>query len=144
MYTTSAKISGSGRPICFFAIKYHKIQSCVVYPIPYERLMARRVRPDQRWDAGGGACGGQPGSTAMKGRSLAADQPCANRTFPGVRHNMTRAGGRSQAEERLGEAAAILRISRRRKAMYGGLFWILVQYNVCTRRRTSWEATLQH
>jgi hypothetical protein len=30
--------------------------------------------------------------------------------------------GESQAEERLCEAAAILRISRRGKAMYGGLF----------------------
>jgi hypothetical protein len=35
---------------------------------------------------------------------------------------MAQTGGRSHAEERLGEAAAILRISRRRKAMYGGLF----------------------
>jgi hypothetical protein len=34
---------------------------------------------------------------------------------------MAQAGGRSQAEEQLGEAAAILRISHRRKAMYGGL-----------------------
>jgi hypothetical protein len=58
----------------------------------------------------------------MKGRSLSVDQPCASQTFPGVRHDMTHAGGRSQAEERLGEAAAILMISRRRKALYGGLF----------------------
>jgi hypothetical protein len=35
---------------------------------------------------------------------------------------MAHAGGRSEAEERLREAAAILRISRRRRAMYGGLF----------------------
>jgi hypothetical protein len=35
---------------------------------------------------------------------------------------MAHAGGRSQAEERLFEAAAILWISRRRKALYGGLF----------------------
>jgi hypothetical protein len=35
---------------------------------------------------------------------------------------MAEAGGLSQAEERLFEAAAILRISRRRKAMYIGLF----------------------
>jgi hypothetical protein len=90
-----------------------------------ERLMARRVRPDQRWDAGVGDGGGQLGRRAGKGRSLAVDQPCASRTFPGVRHDMAQAGGRSQAEERLGEAAAILRISRRRKAMYGGLFWKL-------------------
>jgi predicted amidohydrolase YtcJ len=62
------------------------------------------------------------GSSAKKGRSLAVDHPYACRAFPGVRHDMTHAGGRSQAEERLGEAAAILTISRRRKAMYGGLF----------------------
>jgi hypothetical protein len=35
---------------------------------------------------------------------------------------MAHAGGRSHAEERLREAAAILRINRRRKAMYIGLF----------------------
>jgi hypothetical protein len=35
---------------------------------------------------------------------------------------MAQAGGRSQAEERLCEAAAILGIRCRRKAMYGGLF----------------------
>ena len=35
---------------------------------------------------------------------------------------MAQAGGQSQTEERLCEAAAILRISRRRKAMYGGFF----------------------
>jgi hypothetical protein len=84
--------------------------------------MARRVRPYQRWGASVGAGDGQPGSSATKGRSLAVNQPCASQTFPGVRYDMTQAGGRSQAEERLGEAAAILRISRRRKALYGGLF----------------------
>jgi hypothetical protein len=43
----------------------------------------------------------------------------------GGRHDMTHAGGRSQAEQRLCEVAAILMKSRRRKAMYGGLFWKL-------------------
>jgi hypothetical protein len=38
---------------------------------------------------------------------------------------MAHAGGRSQAEERLGEAAAILMNNRRRKAVYGGIFWKL-------------------
>jgi hypothetical protein len=47
-----------------------------------QRLMARRVRPDQRWEAGVGAGGGQPGSGARRGRSLAVDQPYASRTFP--------------------------------------------------------------
>jgi hypothetical protein len=37
---------------------------------------------------------------------------------------MAHAGGRSQAEERLDEASAILWINRRRKAMYGGIFRI--------------------
>jgi hypothetical protein len=35
---------------------------------------------------------------------------------------MAHADGRSQAEERLGEAATMLMISRRWKAMYGGIF----------------------
>jgi hypothetical protein len=35
---------------------------------------------------------------------------------------MAHASGRSQAEERLREAAAILMINRRREAMYGGIF----------------------
>jgi hypothetical protein len=35
---------------------------------------------------------------------------------------MAEAGGRSQAEERLGAAATILMITCRQKAMYGGLF----------------------
>jgi hypothetical protein len=86
--------------------------------------MARRARPDQRWDAGAGDGGGQPGSSARKGRSLAVDYPCASKTFPGVRYDMAHAGGRLQAEERLCEAAAILIMSRRQKAMYGGLFRI--------------------
>jgi hypothetical protein len=66
--------------------------------------------------------GGQPRSNARKGRSLAVDQPCASQIFPGVRHDMAHAGGRSHAVERLGEAAAIMRINRRRKALYGGFF----------------------
>jgi hypothetical protein len=41
----------------------------------------------------------------------------------GVRQDMAHAGGRSQAKERLCEAAATLGISNRRKALYGGLFW---------------------
>jgi hypothetical protein len=36
---------------------------------------------------------------------------------------MTHAGGRSEAEQQLCQAAEILVISHRRKAMYGGLFW---------------------
>jgi hypothetical protein len=43
-------------------------------------------------------------------------------TSRGVKQDLAHAGGRSQAEERLCEAAAILMISRRRKAKYGGLF----------------------
>jgi hypothetical protein len=96
--------------------------------------MARRVRPDHQWDVGAG--GGKPGSIAKKGRSLAVDQPFGSRSFPGVKHDIAQAGGRSQAEER--SRSAILRISRRRKALHGGHFWKLK--NVRTRRRASWEA----
>jgi hypothetical protein len=42
--------------------------------------MARRVRPDQRWDAGVGAGGGKVGSNAWKRRSLAVDQPVVSNT----------------------------------------------------------------
>jgi hypothetical protein len=55
---------------------------------------------------------------------------------------MAHAGGRSQAEERLCEAVAILKISRRRKALYGDFFGNLT--NVRTRRRASWGAALGH
>jgi hypothetical protein len=61
--------------------------------VPHEGLMARRVRPDQRWDAGVGASGGKPESSAKKGRSLAVDKPSVSRTFPGVKHDMAHAGG---------------------------------------------------
>jgi hypothetical protein len=88
---------------------------CGVGHVLQERLLARKVRPDQRWDESVGARGALPGSSAKKGRSLAVDQPRAGRTFPGDRHDMARAGSRSQAEERLSETAAILKISRRWK-----------------------------
>jgi hypothetical protein len=47
---TGIKISRSARPICFFAVKYYSIQSYFkgVGPVLQKRLMARRVRPDQR------------------------------------------------------------------------------------------------
>jgi hypothetical protein len=45
--------------------------------------MARKVWPDQRREAGVGAGGGQPGSSARKGRSLDVDPPCASQAFPG-------------------------------------------------------------
>jgi hypothetical protein len=38
-----------------------------------ERVVARRVWPDQRWDAGVCAGDGHPGSHANKGRLLAVD-----------------------------------------------------------------------
>jgi hypothetical protein len=40
----------------------------------------------------------------------------------GARHDVTQAGGRSLAEKWLCKTAAILMISRRRKAMYGRVF----------------------
>jgi hypothetical protein len=124
LYNTGTKISRSARPICFFGVKDYNIHSYLegVGHALHERLMARRVRPDERWEAGVGAGGGKPGSSARKGRSLAVDKPYASRSFPGGKQDMAHAGGRSPAEERLREAAAILRISSRRKALYGGLF----------------------
>jgi hypothetical protein len=61
--------------------------------VPHAGLMARRIRPDQRWDAGVRASGGKPESSAKKGRSLAVDQPSVSPTFPGVKHYMAQAGG---------------------------------------------------
>jgi hypothetical protein len=60
--------------------------------VPQERVVARRVRPDPRLDADVGACDGKPGSSAMKGRSLAVDHPCARHAFPGgeARHEKGR------------------------------------------------------
>jgi hypothetical protein len=43
---------------------------------------------------------------------------------------MAQVGGRPEAEQRLGEAVAILTISRRRKAMHGGFFWKLERMSV--------------
>jgi hypothetical protein len=37
-------------------------------------FLATRVRTDKRWDAGVGARGGLPGSTAREWRSLTVDQ----------------------------------------------------------------------
>jgi hypothetical protein len=37
-------------------------------------FVARKVRTDQRWDAGVGTGGGQPGSSAREGRSLHVDR----------------------------------------------------------------------
>jgi hypothetical protein len=81
---TGAKIHRSSRPICFFVVRYYSIQSYFegVGHIPQERLVARRVRPDQRWGAGVGTRDGQPESSARKGRSLVVDEPCAIRAFP--------------------------------------------------------------
>jgi hypothetical protein len=41
--------------------------------VPQERVVARRVRPNHRWDAGVGAGDGQPGSSAKKWCSLVVD-----------------------------------------------------------------------
>jgi hypothetical protein len=57
---TGTKICRSARPICFFAVRFYRIKSYFegMGHVLQERLMARRVRPDQRWDAGVGAGGG--------------------------------------------------------------------------------------
>jgi hypothetical protein len=76
---------------------------------------------------GVGACGGQPGSGTREGRSLLADYHVAvEPTQVGAARHQRR-GGLSRREERRGPAAAILRISRRRKTLCGGFC-----YNVRT------------
>ena len=57
-----------------------------------------------------------------KGARKPSTSPVPVESSRGLRQDMAHAGGRSPAEERLREAAAILRISSRRKALYGGLF----------------------
>jgi hypothetical protein len=66
--------------------------------------VARRVRPDQRWDKGVGGGDGPPGSTARRGRSLDVDQPNACRAFPGgeARHDTGRWSAASGEAARLG------------------------------------------
>jgi hypothetical protein len=66
------------------------------------------VRSDQRWDEGVGADGGHLGSSARARRSLAAAIHARLLSLPWGR-------GGSQPEERHGLAAAVLRITRRRK-----------------------------
>jgi hypothetical protein len=87
-------IPRSARPMFVFVVRYSWLQSYFGGwgHVPHERVVARRVRPDQRWDAGVGARDGQPGSNAMTGRSLAVDRPCACRAFPGIeaRHDTYR------------------------------------------------------
>jgi hypothetical protein len=67
------------------------------------------------WDARVGVGGGQPGSSARARRSLLVVQPCEVRVSPGMRLGNKHDGGGSQKEERLGLAAEVHRIDRRRK-----------------------------
>jgi hypothetical protein len=72
-----------------------------------------------------GAGGGQMGSSARARRSLAV--ACHAGAFLesplGARPDATKDGGGSQPEERHGVAAAVLRITRRRKKPGTGGFW---------------------
>jgi hypothetical protein len=80
---TGGKISCSALPIFFFVVK-KLLDAIPLALVPQERLTARRVRPDQRWDAGVKRGDGSPGNNATKGRSLLpVDQPCAIQAFPG-------------------------------------------------------------
>jgi hypothetical protein len=83
-------------------------------------FLRKGVRTDQRWAAGIGASGGQPGSTANARRSLAVVQTYEIRVSMGVRLGATQDGRGSQPEERHGLAADVHMIDRRRKTRYGG------------------------
>jgi hypothetical protein len=82
----------------------------------------RRVRTDHRWDEGVGAGGGQLGSIARARRSLAVAIPASFKSPLGARLEATQDGGGLQPEERHGLAAAVPRITRRRKNPVRGDF----------------------
>jgi hypothetical protein len=73
----------------------------------------RRVRTDQWWDEGVGACGGHVRSGARARSSLAVANLASFKSPPGARLEATHDGGGSQPEERHGLAAEVLRIIRR-------------------------------
>jgi hypothetical protein len=84
--------------------------------------VARRVRPDQRGTRALELAMVNREAALGKGARLLSTSHVPLEPSWGERHDMTHAGGRSLAEERLGEAAAILRISRRRKPCTEGFF----------------------
>jgi hypothetical protein len=72
---SNTKISRSTNPMFFSRLNTH------IYPPDKEAgsvhvtcFLARSVLADQRWDAGVGASGGQPGSNVTVGCSLDVDQ----------------------------------------------------------------------
>jgi hypothetical protein len=78
--------------------------------------LARRVRTDQRWGAGIGAGGGQPGSIAWEGRSLLVDQHVDVEVTKGGQNDTNNmrifaTGGAARSG-----GGVIRRIDRRRKA----------------------------
>jgi hypothetical protein len=88
----------------------------------------RRVRTDRRWDEGVGAGGGQLGSSARARRSLEVASPVSFKSPLGARPEATQDGGGSQPEERHGLAAAVLRITRRRRNSVRGAFGDIYPY----------------
>jgi hypothetical protein len=78
---------------------------------------------DQRWDEGVGAGGGQLGRSARTRRSLAVASHVNFKSPMGARPEATPDEGGSQPEERHGLAAAVLRITRRRRNPVRGGVW---------------------
>jgi hypothetical protein len=70
---------------------------------------------DERWAAGVGDGGGQPGSNVRARRSLEVVQPRETRVSVGVRLGAVHDGGGSQPEERHDMAAEVHMIDRRRE-----------------------------
>jgi hypothetical protein len=66
---TNTKVSRSANPICFFATEYiySPDKEAVVVYVTY--FLARKVRTDQRWDAGVGVGGGQMGIRGYDGKA---------------------------------------------------------------------------
>jgi hypothetical protein len=84
MYATGAKIPARAVRYVFSLLDttWYRCNWGVGH-VSQERVVARRVRSDLRWDADVGYGGEQPGSIAREGRSLAIDQPWATHAFPG-------------------------------------------------------------
>jgi hypothetical protein len=98
-------------------LKYSPDKAAGAVHVKY--VLARRVRTDQRWDAGVGAGGGHPGSCAREGRSVNVGQRSRGRTYP------SRGVGLDTIHEKnsRGERSGTVWRPPPEKIMYGG-FWL--------------------
>jgi hypothetical protein len=112
----------------FQRLNTHRYSPVVTGTMSAECFWRRRARTDQRWDKGVGSNGGQRGSNARARRSLAVAIHVSFKSPPGARPEATHDGGGSQPEERHGQAAAVLTITRRRRNPVRGVFGDIYPY----------------